>query len=712
MPIYKVQAPDGSILKIEGPDGATDEQLTQAAAAGWKPAPKLSTMQATPQPQRGIIDGIGRQLGLTARYGLEGLGDAVGVLANPISTVMNKVGLPHTGTTRQLATTIADTAGLPSPESDTERVVGDASRAITGSAGLGKAANLMAEKVVSPIARSVLSGLGASQGLQAVSAAGGAAAGGATRESGGGAGAQFSAALVGGLGTAGLSALATKVYGGITGAIGQYLTPKQSMGEVNNTLNKILQSNEVDISNLPPMIRAELAHEVKKTLNTGKQLNPDVVRRIADYGVVGATPTKGSVSLDPVQITQERNLTKLGANSTDPRLQELARVQNSNNKAFIENLNNLGANTANADPLVAGRKAIDSITSQNDVAKKLETSLYSKAKDSSGRSIDLKREPFIYDVYNMLGKENKGAFLPREFQTLLKEIHSGKVTHLDGTQDVIPFNVDVIDNLKTALATAMRESSDGNKTAAMRIVRSALDRAEPVGIKRGSEAMAAFNNARTHAKELRDWQESLDGIKSALDSPNPDRFVKDHILTDANKASTANVEKLMFSIKKNPEAFQAVKENVVSYFKNKALGNASDEVGNFSQSAYNNALKNFGDAKLSVFFNKAEITKLKALGRVSGYEMVQPKTAGALVGALDKIVSSKLINRLPFGEAAVSKPLQNWAMSIGAKNALDVKSLVRKPELTEQQLRLERLFGPGLLLASPRADSSDNNKRN
>ena len=44
MPIYKVEAPDGNILNIEGPEGASDQEVISAAE-------QLYASQQPQQPQ-------------------------------------------------------------------------------------------------------------------------------------------------------------------------------------------------------------------------------------------------------------------------------------------------------------------------------------------------------------------------------------------------------------------------------------------------------------------------------------------------------------------------------------------------------------------------------------------------------------------------------------------------------------------------------------
>ena len=54
--IYEVQAPDGSILEIEGPDGATDAQIMQAAAELYQPQQQAAPQQPVQAPQFGGME--------------------------------------------------------------------------------------------------------------------------------------------------------------------------------------------------------------------------------------------------------------------------------------------------------------------------------------------------------------------------------------------------------------------------------------------------------------------------------------------------------------------------------------------------------------------------------------------------------------------------------------------------------------------------------
>lgn len=179
--------------EVEFPDNMSDEQISAAI--------QQNMMQAQPQtapqePQRTLPQELGRQVGLTGRYIAEagaGLADVVGA---PVRAALN-VALPES----MQIPTVTDVAGrrlnLPTPETPTERVVGDVSRALA-STGMTMGAAGVAQPI-SQAGRAIQSALTSNAGTQAASAVGGGAGVGLTRESGGGTGAQLGAGLVGSL---------------------------------------------------------------------------------------------------------------------------------------------------------------------------------------------------------------------------------------------------------------------------------------------------------------------------------------------------------------------------------------------------------------------------------------------------------------------------------------------------------------------------------
>lgn len=162
------------------------EQYQQAQPQA---GPRMQYQQAAPQApdapqeQPGMLSQIGRQLGLTARYGVEGAGNLLGMVSDPLGQF-----LPGYQPTGQAASGLADSLGLPQPQGDLEQGVGNASRALVGtglSAGAGLAAGAP-QLAAQPL-------------MQAISTMTGSGAQSAAEEGGAGQGGQLAAALAGGL---------------------------------------------------------------------------------------------------------------------------------------------------------------------------------------------------------------------------------------------------------------------------------------------------------------------------------------------------------------------------------------------------------------------------------------------------------------------------------------------------------------------------------
>ncbi|WP_288253755.1 hypothetical protein [uncultured Hydrogenophaga sp.] len=709
---------------IEFPDGMSRTDIEAAIKANYMRIPKPAAVQAG-----SVLNDIPRQIGLTARYGMEGLANTAQAFTEPVrqlitdpmaravqgdlttnDLVLGKMkarGKPL----GQIATEFADWMGLPSPRNANERVVGDATRLVAGAGGVVKGAQA-ASNVVTGTAQKVLTALAANPTTQLSAAAGGGLAGGASREAGGTDLEQIGATVLGTL------------AGGMTpGTVNALVSRVQAMRgsplQLEGRIALALRESGVDWATLPQNIRTSLVADVRRATATGDELNPDAVRRLADFRLTGTTPTRGTLTLDPVQITREQNLAKLGANSADEGLQGLARVQNENNTRLIGNLNTMGA--GRGDPMRAGTSTVERVMGRDATMQQNVSQLYRAARDMPGGDIPLRRDQIVGNIYDRLARENKLAFLPKEVSDMIDTISAGTITR-NGQQFDVPFDARTLDNLLTTIATAQRGTRDGNVRAALSIVRNAIDdtpitpvKAEFGGNQVVTEAgarflresdeqapqfMEALNRARAAARERFAWQESSRPVAAILDGVEPDKIVQRFVVG----GSVADARALA----QNGDA-PALRDALLNHLKSKAVNGASDEVAKFSQAAFNKAMRDIGEDKLRIFFSPEEITQLQANARVASYMQAQPvgsavnnSNSGALMLGQGYDWLNSIASVLPFGRQIVVDPLRSIDIGLSQRAAQGLVPALRVP--TPRQVA-PGLLGPGVamggLLAAP-----------
>jgi len=175
------------------------ENDTPDAYAGYVP-------EERPRKPRGALKEGARQLGLTARYGIEGAmalpafaSEAIRLPINMgIESVNELTGsnispLPEQN---QAISNALTQAGLPRPETRTERIFGDMTRGVAG-AGTGIGIGSTLANASSPVAQGVGNVMASNPAMQGGSAVTGMGASGYVREGGGSPGEQFAAGILG-----------------------------------------------------------------------------------------------------------------------------------------------------------------------------------------------------------------------------------------------------------------------------------------------------------------------------------------------------------------------------------------------------------------------------------------------------------------------------------------------------------------------------------
>lgn len=706
-----VRLPDGTIIK-NVPDGTTKADLVAKLQGNGMAVPS-EWLQAAPQSQpvqetgrainRGLSD-IPRQLGLTARYALEGPAQAAQVFTEPIAGLMRMGGIA-TKPLGEVAAGLADSIGLPKPETAQERVVGDATRLVAGSGGVIGAAGQMAK--LPGMAGTVGAGLAANPVQQLSSAAGAGVMGGLSREGGGTELQQAGSALIGG------------VVGGMApGAANAALTAGRKLMNAGMTpqamdiqISGALQRAGMDYSQVPERARQAMRAEMAGALKAGRELDPEAVRRLAEFRTLGVTPTRGMVTQDPVQITREMNLAKIGANSADGELQGLARVQNQNNARLIQVMNEQGASRGNAAQ--AGDALTSAVIGRQEGLRSAEQAAWDAAKSNPGYRAPVSAQP-LSAINAALGDEGLMPFMNPTISRYMEAFQTGQQ----------PFTPQAYRNLQSMLSREVAKGGNEGAAAglAQRILRDAdlrpagfadtnntlVTQGVAAGMRAADgaadDAISAVNRARQATRQAYAYEDSSPLVRSVLSggaSSDPERIATRYII-----GGTANEARDVLA-QLGPQGSQVVKDALIANLKEKALSGSADEVGKFSQSAFNRALNKIGDRKLSLLFTEEELGRLRMTGRVASYAQNQPvgsavnnSNSGSLVvgQALD------MLRNVPIIGPNIGQPLQNLNVSIQQRAAQNVLPglLATQPK----QPLLPGLIAPGIgfsggLLSAP-----------
>lgn len=702
MATFQITAPDGRTFEVTAPDGTPQEEVLKYAQAN---------MPAVEQAGSALND-IPRQLGLAARHGAEGVASGLELFTEPVRYFTDKL-MPGTKTVplSSAVSRLADTVGLPKPKNATERVVADASKTLMSAATFGGGAKKAAD-LTTGAASKVFASLADNLPQQFAAATGAGLAGGASREAGGTPVQQGVSALVGGLGGAGAYSAGKGLTNAATGAVKSLMPANQQ--QIDLKLTNLLRQSGVDYGALSERMKQTLRSELQSSLNAGDDLNPAAVSRLLAFRQAGVTPTRGMISQNPVQITREQNLAKMGANSSDEGLQGLAQVQNRNNQALIGNLNQMGA--AEGDPIRAGEAVTSSILGRQSMLRGAEQSAWDAAKGSPGYTAPISAFP-LSQVNAALGDEALMPFLNPQISRYMEAFQTGQQ----------PFTPQAYRNLMSMLSN--EASKGGNEAAAAALAKRILVNADlrpagfsnpgalPVTQQMGAamnmaddaarESIDAVDAARRATRQAYEFEGMNPLVRSVLSdgaSSDPQRIAQRFVI-----GGTANeMQDVLQQV--GPQGARTIRDAVLNHLKTKALSGASDEVGKFSQSSFNNALRSIGERKLALIFTPEELASLRNNGRVAALMMSQPvgsavnnSNSGALLLGRGYDAVKAIAGKVPLGQSLVVDPLNNLSLSINTRRAQNVLPglLAEQPTKPMAPTMLLPALSAAGLLASP-----------
>ena len=632
--IFKVRAPDGSILSIEGDEGSPPAEIAAFAAS----------QHSRGVDMRALVD-TAKDVPQYAMDAVKGVGTGVMDAAVGAGQIVSKLGTQsfsdrYADYMRQREAQIQTDRGTMAGKFDPARMTGNALTLMAGGAGPASAT----------IGGRILTGakIGGVGGLVSP----------ATPDATGGDFA-IEKGIQTGIG-AGAGALAVPVIEGLIkgfGAAVNSLVPrfKGSFGPgqsaIEATIKTELSKNGVKWDDLAKGYRASVVSQVHDSLRAGEKLDFEAIARMADFNKIGVTPLKGQISRDPVQFAAEQNLARREVG------RPIAERLGEQNTGFIGTLDNARP-LAGADKYAAGQRAIEGLAAKDAPRKEAVDAAYKAFRSSAGLESEVPLQPIAQRVGNII--EDMGDDkIPGVVMSRLKDfgLFEGKQTRV--------FNIREAEKLKSFLGeNAGARGSSQEK--AMTMLRNSVDEAIlGAGDAAGAETASAASQARKLAAQrfgAFERSPALENVVSkATETAPPEQFVEKFFVRSPVQDVANNLRNM------TPESRAAVRAGVFDWLKGKAVPGSGD-AAKFSQDAFNRALNSIGDRRLDLIFagDRQSLEVLKALGRASAAAQSAPVGAGVnysnsgnvILDFLDKMANFPLLS------AVMGKP--SAALSGGA----------------------------------------------
>lgn len=417
-----------------------------------------------------------------------------------------------------------------------------------------------------------------------------------------------------------------------------------------------------------------LRRQVLQSLADGKKIDAAALFRKADFKALGMKPTLGQITRDGAQFSREKNLRGL-AGVGDPLLQRF-----DDQARRLQELIT-GKSAGALDDFTAGQQMMTGLKNVDESMRKNVSSLYTAARNSAGKDIDIPLQGLAQDYADTLSAF--GDKVPSGVRNQFEALGLGR-----GTQQKI-FNFEEADKLlKVINDNVSNDPAVNNALAQLRnAVKNAAISVDATG--------GPFAPAVAAAKQRFSVHDAVPALKAAATGDVSAQDFLRRFLINGKAEEVAGMAKVL-----PPDVKAEARRQLGAALERAAFGQnvAGDKA--IAQESFAKFLNQPGmKQKLGAFFTPQEVQELERISRVAAYTSSFPanatvntsNTAGALFN---------LMNRIPGVPASVG--LLQSAKNVAGNHMAVNSALKSNPanvaaDIPPEQLKLlGRILGGGM----------------